>query len=143
MRDKGPCAPFAGLRDQLRAAASRHWPVLLVFSGMPAWAAAGTPGCRRGASPTAAGPPPAALTSFRQLVRDVRFVAAGEGADLRYISPWNEPNHPYFLAPQRASCDPAAPTLAAAAYARLAEAVRAELGDGQELVLGETAGLLE
>ena len=45
MRDKGPCAPFAGLRDQFRAAASRGWPVLLVFSGMPAWAAAGTPGC--------------------------------------------------------------------------------------------------
>jgi hypothetical protein len=146
MRDKGPCAAFAGLRDQLRAMASRGWQGMVVFTGMPAWAAARTPGCRRGATPTGAGPLPAALPAYRQLIADVLALARAEGADVRYVSPWNEPNHSYFLAPQRASCDGAAPSLAVPAYARLARAAAAELAaqPGEvELILGETAGLLE
>jgi hypothetical protein len=147
MRQIPPCAPFAGVRDQLRALASRQkessaWAGMLVFTGMPPWAARSVPGCRRGTSPTAAGARPVALRAYRALIRDVLVVARTEGASIRYVSPWNEPNHPYFLAPQRAACDPASPTLAAAPYAALARAAQAELGGDQELVLGETAGIL-
>jgi hypothetical protein len=146
MRDKGPCAAFAGLQDQLRALATRGWAGMVVFTGMPPWAAAETAGCRRATVPTAGGPRAAALPAFRQLIADVLALARAEGADIRYVSPWNEPNHPYFLAPQRASCHADARSLVAAPYAALASAARDELaaqpGD-QKLVLGETAGLLE
>ena len=147
MRAIPPCAPFAGLRDQLRALASRQkqgpgWAGMLVITGMPPWAARDVPGCRRGAPLTAAGPRPVALRAYRSLLRYVLSVAHTEGASIRYVSPWNEPNHPIFLAPQRAACDPASPTLAAAPYAALARTAQSELGPGQELVLGETAGIL-
>ena len=143
MRDKGPCAPFSGLQDQLRAVASRGAAGMVVFTGMPPWAAAEEPGCRRGSGPGAAGLRPVAVPTFRRLVADVLALAKTEGADIRYVSPWNEPNHPYFLGPQRAVCDPASPSLTAAAYARLARAARAALSGDQELVIGETAGILE
>jgi len=142
MRDKGPCAQLAGVRDQLRALAARQWQGMVVFTGMPAWAAARVPGCRRSTSSTAAGPRASALPAYRRLIAQVLAIAREEGADVRYVSPWNEPNHPYFLAPQRAACDAAAPSLAAAPYAALARAAAAELSGGQELVLGETAGIL-
>jgi hypothetical protein len=143
-----PCAPFAGLRDQLRALASRQklepgWAGMLVVTTMPPWAGRSVRGCRRGSSPPTAAPPrPIALRAYRSLLRYVLSVARTEGASIRYVSPWNEPNHPYFLAPQRAACDPASPTLAAAPYAALARAARAELSGDQELLLGETAGIL-
>ena len=143
MRDRPPCAPFANLRGQLQALATRGWQGMVVISGMPAWAAAPTPGCRRSASATAAGPRASALPAYRRLIAQVLAMAREVGADVRYVSPWNEPNHPYFLAPQRAACDASAPSLAARPYAALARAARAELGEGQELVLGETAGILE
>jgi hypothetical protein len=151
MRDKGPCAAFAGVRDQLRALASRQagsrgWQGLLVITGMPPWAARDVPGCRRGASAIAGHVRPVALRAYRQLIADVLTVAFSEGATIRYVSPWNEPNHPYFLAPQRADCSAASPSLAAAPYAALASAARAELAEfpgDQELVLGETAGFVE
>jgi hypothetical protein len=152
MRDKGPCAAYAGIRDQLRALASRQaeqpdrWEGLIVITGMPAWAAQHVAGCRRGASPTAAGPRRGALPAYRNLIAQVLAVADAEGATIRYVSPWNEPNHPYFLAPQRLDCDASSPSLAAAEYARLAGAARRALatapGD-QRLVLGETAGFVE
>src|SRR4029450_2813794 len=50
---------YAGLRDQLRALASRQaeqpglWEGLIVITGMPEWAARRVPGCTRGASPAA------------------------------------------------------------------------------------------
>jgi len=144
MRAVPPCAPYGGVRDQLRAAASRGWTVLVVVTGTPSWAAAAPSGCRRVAG---YGVPRAdALTGYRELIAGVLAVAAQEGADLRYLSPWNEPNHPLFLAPQRAECDRTAPSLAAESYAELARALQAELaaqpGD-QVLVLGETAGIVE
>jgi hypothetical protein len=152
MRDKGPCAAYAGLRDQLRALASRQaeqpglWEGLIVITGMPEWAARRVPGCTRGASPAAAFPRRSALPAYRALIGDVLAVAAAEGATIRYVSPWNEPNHPYFLAPQRAECDASSPSLAIAPYAALADSARRALaavpGD-QRLVLGETAGFVE
>jgi hypothetical protein len=148
MREIPPCAAFAGVRDQLRALASRQkegqgWAGMIVITGMPPWAARSVPGCRRGTAPTAAGPRPVALRAYRALIADVLAVAAKEGASISYVSPWNEPNHPFFLAPQRAACDATAPSLAAAPYAALAQAARAALTGDQELVLGETAGILE
>jgi hypothetical protein len=144
MRDKQPCAPYAGVRDQLRALAARQrdggWEGFVVFTGTPDWAAVPPDGCRDEAG---AGAPRAdALPAYRRLVAGVLRLAEEVGADLRYASPWNEPNHPYFVSPQRAACDPAARSLAVAPYARLARALRAELGD-RRLVLGEMAGILE
>ena len=142
MRDKQPCAPYAGVYDQLRALAARQredpgaWQVLVVFMGTPEWAAAARGGCREVGSAH-----PRDLKAYRALVRGVLALADDVGAELRYLSPWNEPNHPYFLTPQRAACDPDAPSRAIAPYAALARAMRAELGDDRRLVLGETAGI--
>lgn len=148
MRDRPPCAPWAGVRDQLRALASRQreggWEAEIVVTGTPPWAAAPQRGCLGGASGTIGAPlRPEALPAYRELVAAVLAAAQQVGATLRYWSPWNEPNLAYFTAPQRARCDPAAPSLAAAAYVPIAEALREALdaapGD-QQLVLGETAG---
>jgi hypothetical protein len=146
VRDKGPCASFAGLRDQLRALAARGWQGMIVLAGLPDWAVAHVPGCRRGASPVAGFPREDALPAYRTLIADVLALAHDEGADVRYVSPYNEPNHPYSLAPQRTRCDPSAPSLAARGYAPLARAAREALADApgdQQLVLGETAGFRE
>ena len=71
MRDKPPCAPYAALRDQLRALAARQreggWEALVVFTGTPDWAARPASGCRRdagaGASPAPTRCPPTARSS--------------------------------------------------------------------------------
>jgi hypothetical protein len=145
LRDKPPCAGYFGVQDQLRALAARQqadpaaWQALVVFTGAPAWAAAPPDGCREEAGTGS----PRDLAAYRTLVRRVLDLAERVGAEIRYVSPWNEPNHPYSLSPQRAACDPAAPSRAVAPYAAVARAARAELRSGQQLVLGETAGLLE
>jgi hypothetical protein len=148
MRDKEPCSPWTGVRDQLRALASRQrqggWDALVVITGTPAWAAAPQQGCLDGAVGTNGAPlKPEALPAYRALISDVLAAARSVGATLRYWSPWNEPNLSYFLAPQRAACDASSPSLAAATYTPVAEAMREALaaapGD-QQLVLGETAG---
>jgi hypothetical protein len=138
MRAVPPCAPFNGVRDQLRAAAARGWEVLVVFTGTPPWAGGPPRGCRLEAFARA----PRDLRAYRALVSGVIALAAAEGADLRYLSPWNEPNHPYFLSPQREACDAGSPSRAVRPYARLARALRAELGADHRLVLGETAGII-
>ena len=146
MRDKQPCAPYAGIRDQLRALAARQredgWQALVVFTGTPAWAAFPPHGCRTEAVAGA----PRDLHAYRELIGGVLDLAAAERAELRYFTPWNEPNHPYFLSPQRKACDALSPSRAVRPYARLARALRAELaehGGEHELVLGEMAGILE
>ena len=143
MRDKQPCAPWAGVLGQLRALAARQrdggWEALLVITGTPAWAAAPPRGCREQAGAGA----PADLAAYRGLVRAVLDLADEVGARIRYVSPWNEPNHPYFLSPQRAACDPDAPSLATGSYVALARAARSELGSGRQLVIGELAGIRE
>jgi hypothetical protein len=146
MRDKPPCMPYVGVLHQLEALAARQreggWQALVVFTGTPEWAAGPPRGCRLEAFAGA----PRDLRAYRALVRAVLDLAEAEGAELRYLTPWNEPNHPYFLSPQRAVCDPGAPSRAVAPYARLARALQAELaerGGERELVLGEMAGILE
>jgi hypothetical protein len=148
MRDKPPCSPWVGVRDQLRALASRQreggWDALVVITGTPAWAAAPQQGCLAGsAGPVSAPIKPEALPAYRTLIGNVLAAARSVGATLRYWSPWNEPNLAYFVSPQRAACDPASPSLAARTYVPVADAMRQALavapGD-QQLVLGETAG---
>ncbi len=145
LRDKPPCSPYFGLRDQLRTLAARQqeggWQALVVFTGTPEWAAVAPGGCRDEAG--AGIVRPGAIPAYRALVRGVLALADEVGAELQYFTPWNEPNHPYFLSPQRQACDPASPSRVIAPYARLAQALRAELGDDGRLVLGEMAGILE
>src|SRR6201999_3585058 len=86
------------------------------------------------------------LPSYRQLILDVLTVAGQEGATLRFWSPWNEPNLPPFVSPQRAECDAASPSLAPALYTELARTMQQALTDApgeQQMLIGETAGLLK
>jgi hypothetical protein len=148
MRDQPPCSPWTGVRDQLRALASRQreggWEAEVVITLTPPWAAAPQRGCLAGAEGTVGAPlKPEALPAYRKLITDVLAAARSVGATLRYWSPWNEPNLAYFLAPQRAACDASSPSLAARTYTPVADAMRQALaaapGD-QQMVLGETAG---
>jgi hypothetical protein len=142
MRDKQPCAPYNSVQDQLLAVAARGWEVLVVFTGTPEWAGGPPDGCRLEAFASA----PRDMRAYRTLVSGVIELAEAVGVELRHFTPWNEPNHPYFLSPQRAACDAGAPSRAVRPYARLANALRAELaehGGDRRLVLGEMAGILE
>jgi hypothetical protein len=153
MRDKPPCVPWTGVRDQLRALASRQrqgdggWQALVVITDTPAWAAAPPSGCRAGAIGTVGAPVRAdALGAYERLVADVIAAARAVGADLRYWTPWNEPNLAYFLAPQRSGCAAGAPSVAARAYVPVARALRHALAAApgeQDLALAELAGVVE
>lgn len=139
VRGSGPCVPFAGRRALLRAAARAGMPVLLSLWATPAWAAAEPSGCERpGTGPVSR--PPRDLAAYATVARTFVDAAREEGARVVGFSPWNEPNHPYFLSPQRATCDAEAPSLAAQTYAGLVRAARDALGPRMRLVLGETAG---
>ena len=147
LRDKQPCAAYGGLRDQLQALAMRQreggWETLVVMSGTPEWAARPAGGCERdGTTPRSR--PPRDMAFYTRFVERVLAEAREQGADLKYWSPWNEPNHPYFMSPQRTECDRDAPSAAVAPYVEMARALQAGLdaapGD-QQLVLGELAGL--
>jgi hypothetical protein len=151
MRDKPPCAPWHGVRDQLRALASRQrqggWQALVVITDTPAWAAAPPSGCRAGAIGTVGAPVrAAALPAYRALVTTVLAAARQAGAQLRWWTPWNEPNLAYFLAPQRSACDATAPARSPGAYVPLARALQRALaaapGD-QRLALAELAGVVQ
>lgn len=145
-----PCGASNGIADQLSAIASMQKEGLgvpqveVVIAGVPDWAAQPAGGCeRRDAGPASRAINAAGLEGYKALIAQIAELATQQGATLRYWSPWNEPNHPTFISPQRAACDAASPTLAAGVYAELARAAKAALdavpGD-QELVLGEMAG---
>ncbi|MBJ7331551.1 MAG: hypothetical protein JHC95_16780 [Solirubrobacteraceae bacterium] len=148
MRGTPPCAPFAGIRDVLKALAARRaggaegWEPIAVIYGTPPWAArrpeADPPGSGTcGLSDRAREPDPVA---YRALVRALRAEAQADGVPIRWWAPWNEPNHPAFLAPQRADCSARSTSTSAARYARIVEAFRAEQQAGDRLLLGELAG---
>ena len=147
MRDKLPCAGYAGIRDQLRALATRQreGPAegFVMITGTPEWAARPPSGCeRRRIGPTNRMPRSDAMQAYESLVRGVLALARKEGATLRYWAPWNEPNHPYSSSPQRAYCSGSAPTVSPGPYVEVVDALRKALaaasGD-QRYVVGEVA----
>ena len=143
-----PCAPFAGVRALLQAVASQQrahpgeWKLLVVFTYAPGWAATGAHGCEQPRTePRARAVDTEALPGYGNLDRSLLAEAKADGAKVSAVSPWNEPNHPSFISPQRATCDAHAPLLSPAIYANLAREARDQLnGTGVKLVLGELAG---
>jgi hypothetical protein len=154
-RAVGPCGPYAGMRDELAAIASQQraaggldagFHVVIDIFGVPAWAAQAPSGCERpGARPFSRPLRGAAIAGYRALIRSLLALAGREGVALEWWSPWNEPNDPVFISPQRASCAAGSPPLSPAVYAELARALAAELradGGVHHLLLGELAGTL-
>jgi len=147
-----PCGAYAGLRAQLAAIASQQraaaaegkaaFEVVLDLFGAPAWAARGPSGCEAGQTSAFSRPLNAAgLAGYRSLIRSLLALGAQEGVALDWWSPWNEPNDPVFLSPQRQGCTSASPSLAPAVYAQLARAMAGVLreagGQQRHLLLGE------
>jgi hypothetical protein len=148
LRGLPPCAPFAGIRDVLRAVASQQrahpgtWQLLVVLTGTPDWAAVGAHGCEeKGTGPKSRPIDTEGLPGYRNLIRGIVAEARADGVAVRALSPWNEPNHPSFISPQRAQCASHAQLLSPVAYTALARAARDELAHTTtKLVLGELAG---
>ncbi|HEX3519914.1 MAG TPA: hypothetical protein VHT29_12855 [Solirubrobacteraceae bacterium] len=148
-----PCSPYAGLRTELAAIASQQraagaagmFQVVLDIFGVPGWAAQPPSGCELPGSTAFARPlRPQALEDYRALIRSLLTLARAEGVALEWWSPWNEPNDPRFISPQRAACVSDAPALSPALYAELARAMAAELtaeGAPHHLLLGELGDL--
>ncbi|HEX9482744.1 MAG TPA: hypothetical protein VF927_11640 [Solirubrobacteraceae bacterium] len=153
-RQVGPCGNYEGVAGELAAIASQQraaraegrqgFDVVIDILGAPAWAALPPHGCELAATPASARPiGGAALAGYRALIAGLLALAAREGVQLPWWSPWNEPNDPRFLAPQRAACGPDAEPLAPAVYSQLAEAMAAELkaaGGEHRILLGELGG---
>jgi hypothetical protein len=152
-REVGPCGAYAGIAEELAAIASQQraaggsgdFRVVLDVFGTPSWAARDPSGCELAGAAAFARPlRPTAIEGYRALIRSLLALGAREGVALEWWSPWNEPNDPRFVSPQRASCEPATAPSSAAAYAQLARAMAAELaasGGSHHLVLGELNNL--
>jgi hypothetical protein len=150
-RAVGPCGAYEGLREELAAIASQQraarqagqsaFQVVLEIFGTPAWAARGPSGCELAHTQPFSRPiNQIGLDGYRALIRALIALGAQEGVELKWWSPWNEPNDAVFLSPQRASCTTASPSLAPAVYAQLAQAMSAELqaaGGDRQMLLGE------
>lgn len=149
LRSIAPCGAYAGLRDELRAIASQQhagggFAPVIVIDGAPAWAALPSHGCEPAGTMALSRPiAPDALAAYRALIASILALGRQVGVALPYFSPWNEPNHPYFLSPQRARCSAASPSLSPGVYAELARAMSAQLaadGGDHQMILGELAG---
>jgi hypothetical protein len=147
MRGLQPCRPFSGIRDTLRAIRSQQqagngFATMVVIYGVPDWAAIKPTGCERDDIGARSRPITAqGLQAYRKLVRSLQDLARRQGVAIRWWSPWNEPNGPFFISPQRAECRGSSKALSPAVYTKLARAMREELQRGQQLVVGELAGL--
>jgi hypothetical protein len=153
-RRLGPCGAYAGLEGELAAIASeqraaraegRAAPrVVFDILGAPSWAALPPHGCEAPGGPPSARPlQPAAIGAYQALIGGLLGLARREGVGPSWWSPWNEPNDPRFLSPQRASCSAGGQPLATSVYAQLARAMGAELkaaGGGEQMLLGEIGG---
>jgi len=152
-RSVDPCAAYAGIRAELAAIAARQRAsraegkpgvqVVLQLFGTPAWAARGASGCEPADTRAFSRPlSDTALTAYRSLIGSLLALGRSEGVALTWWSPWNEPNDPVFISPQRASCEATSPPVSVAVYAQLANAMAQELAtDGgaqrHHLLLGE------
>ena len=147
MRGMQPCRPYSGIRDTLRAIRSQQqagngFAAMVVVYGVPEWAAAPAHGCERDDIGVRSRPiTEQGLEGYKRLVGSLQDLAKREGVAIRWWSPWNEPNGPFFISPQRAKCSGSSKSLAPAVYAKLARAMRQELAPGQQMVVGELAGL--
>ena len=155
-RGIGPCGTYAGIEGELAAIASQQraareegrsdFQVVVDILGAPAWAALPSHGCEQAGTPPAARPIlPGAIAAYRSLVGDLLSLARREGVRLAWWSPWNEPNDPRFLAPQRSTCAVGGAPLATSVYVQLASALASELraaGEGGHLLLGELLSLI-
>lgn len=138
------CKSERGLRGLLRAIKARRaadggWEVLVVPFFTPSWAAVPRDGCERPGTLARARMP--RIGPYRRFLRALQRLGDELDMKLPYWTPWNEPNHPAFLNPQRRVCDASSPALAPDLYAHLVRAAALELRDGQQLVLGGLAGL--
>ena len=145
-----PCGAYGGIRAEFAAIAAQQrsatsgsgaFRIVLDVFGTPDWAARSPSGCELAGSTPFARPLDAdAIGDYRALVRSLLEMARAEGVALEWWSPWNEPNDPRFISPQRSSCRPRSPALSPAVYAQLVRAMAAELqeaGGAHHLVLGE------
>jgi len=153
-RTVGPCAPYPGLGGELAAIASEQRArraagqagpeVLIDILGAPSWAAAAPSGCELAGAPSGARAlAPHALEGYRELIAAVVAQGRAAGVELRWWSPWNEPNDADFLTPQRARCDASAEPVSPSLYAQLARAMAGALhasDAGASIVLGELNG---
>ncbi|MDP1846486.1 MAG: hypothetical protein Q8K79_01740 [Solirubrobacteraceae bacterium] len=140
------CRSERGMRGLLNAIKQRQaqdggWRILAVPYFTPLWAMAAPPtGCQKARNRHARAQMPR-IAHYRRLLRAFNALADKVGVPVDFISPWNEPNHPAFLQPQRARCSADAKAVSPRAYARLVRAARHELRPHQTLVLGSLAGL--
>jgi hypothetical protein len=147
MRGLQPCRPYDGIRDTLRAIRSQQqagngFATMVVIYGVPEWAAMPPSGCERDDITARSRPITAqGLEAYKRLVRSLQDLAKQEGVAIRWWSPWNEPNGPFFISPQREQCKGSSKSLAPAVYAKLARAMKSQLQPSQETVIGELAGL--
>jgi len=153
-RGVGPCGAYDGIAAELAAIASQQraaraagragFEVVLDILGAPAWAALPPHGCEPATVQPMARPlEPAALPAYRSLIAELVALGRREGVALPWWSPWNEPNDPRFLSPQRESCGSGGAPAAPAIYAELARAMSAELASadpGARMLLGELGG---
>nr|MBF6620532.1 hypothetical protein [Patulibacter sp.] len=152
-----PCGPpisLTALFAQLAAQQAAHpgaFRPLITFWGMPDWAGEPpTEGCRSdevraGARPLAEG----REVAYQAAIRSVWTALRDAGVAASDWTPWNEPNAPYFLDPQRASCsrdaDPRSPAEYGRMVAAMDEVLRALRGSdpaaaaAHRLVVGEVA----
>jgi hypothetical protein len=152
-RAVAPCRAYRGIAEELAAIVSQQraaqaegrvdFQVVLDVFGVPDWAAHAPSGCEAPATqPFSRAISPVGLAGYRALIRALLALGAREGVQLSWWSPWNEPNNPQFLSPQRGVCAADSPTLAPGAYAQLAQTMAAELkaaGGTHHLLLGELA----
>jgi hypothetical protein len=140
------CRSERGMRALLNAIKQRQaedggWKILAVPYFTPLWAMADPPhGCQKERNRHARAQMPR-IAAYRHFLRAFNGLADKVGVKVDFISPWNEPNHPGFLQPQRARCVATAKAVSPLAYARLVRAARQELRPGQQIVLGSLAGL--
>lgn len=149
MRGIPPCRPYAGIKATLEAIAARQrqslgWSVVVVVYGVPEWAAVPASGCERpNLAPRSRAINDAGLEAYSELIARLHELGRQTGAELRFWSPWNEPNQVFFISPQRRECDTSSPLLSPAVYARIFRTAKRELdqlpGD-EQIVLGDLAG---
>jgi hypothetical protein len=153
-REVGPCGAYPGIEGQLAAIGSQQraarkdgridFQVVVDILGAPSWAALSPHGCERTGTPAAARAiRPDALAAYQSLISGLLALARRVGVRLSWWSPWNEPNDPRFLSPQRSACASGGEPLATGVYAQLAGALAGRLraeGEGGSLLLGELGG---